>query len=315
MGSIIIFAASVLAGLVLTAVTMIEAGAAVEVSAVRKISKAEELQAVKLRQLAVDEGFDAFKKKTFRENRPGGVYIVNGDTPIINDEELEIFFRTQFEGYRLPLFMRNGYGPKGIFDAIRGQPNIWNNVLKKNLSYCVSRAFGKNYDAVVKAMSDAARAWESVADVKFKHMRSFDDECPTNGPLLLFDVSPIDTAPYYARAFFPNSPREQSNVLIHSTAFGKMEDGVSLVGLMRHELGHILGFRHEHIRPEAGACFEREDYVPAGPYDGLSVMHYPSCNGKGDGSMTLSEEDKRSVACIYGAAVGYALNPDSCTLR
>ena len=43
----------------------------------------------------------------------------------------------------------------------------------------------------------------------------------------------------------------------------------------RHELGHILGFRHEHIRSEANSsCDEGGAFRAVTDYDQASVMHY-----------------------------------------
>jgi phosphohistidine phosphatase SixA len=47
---------------------------------------------------------------------------------------------------------------------------------------------------------------------------------------------------------------------------------------------------------------------PGGP----SVMHYPQCNGKGDWSLTLTNFDKNGIACLYGAARGFTIDPQIC---
>ena len=52
--------------------------------------------------------------------------------------------------------------------------------------------------------------------------------------------------------------------------------------ILGHELGHTLGFRHEHTRPESGTCFEDNNWRPLTPYDSASIMHYPQCNGTSD---------------------------------
>lgn len=69
---------------------------------------------------------------------------------------------------------------------------------------------------------------------------------------------------------------------------------------MGHELGHVLGFRHEHNRPEAGTCFEDDNWVPLTPYDSRSIMHYPHCNGSSE-DMEFSELDRKGVQLAYGA--------------
>ena len=80
--------------------------------------------------------------------------------------------------------------------------------------------------------------------------------------------------------------------------------GFSVRGVMRHELGHVLGFRHEHIRDEVPkGLFVPEDtssIAPQGPWDKRSVMHYP--NAAADlGTMTLefTDHDRYHAWQIY----------------
>jgi hypothetical protein len=72
---------------------------------------------------------------------------------------------------------------------------------------------------------------------------------------------------------------------------------------MAHELGHVLGFRHEHTRPEAAACFEDDNYRPLTPYDSASVMHYPQCNGTSE-ALAFTAIDAQGIAALYGAPNG-----------
>jgi len=112
-------------------------------------------------------------------------------------------------------------------------------------------------------------------------------------------VRPISGADYLARAFFPNDQRSSRNVLIDTTAF-QQQSNPTLTGILRHELGHTLGFRHEHTRPEAGTCFEDNNWRALTPYDSKSVMHYPQCNGKGDRTLNLTDMDIQGAVSLYG---------------
>jgi hypothetical protein len=74
-------------------------------------------------------------------------------------------------------------------------------------------------------------------------------------------------------------------------------------GVLTHELGHVLGLRHEHTRPEAGKCFEDNNWRALTTYDAHSVMHYPQCNGLNTGDLVLTAEDKKGIALLYGQPV------------
>jgi hypothetical protein len=150
-----------------------------------------------------------------------------------------------------------------------------------------------------------------VADVAFVHVASQDATCTASNPNVVFDVRPVNVnGQYLARAFFPNEPRPGRNVLIDESSFQLDPNGkLALVGILRHELGHTLGWRHEHTRPDSGTCFEDNEWRPLTSYDAFSVMHYPQCNGAGDWTLVLTNFDKNGAACLYGAAPGFTMDP------
>lgn len=241
--------------------------------------------------------FEEFEQSVYREPFEGGKYIVNGDVAIPDRAQLEAFFAA---------FIRTEPRAGLIVHQVAGEDAVWSAVEKENLTFCVSQGFGPRYEAVVKEMEDATRAWEAVARVDFVHVAVEDARCTASNESVVFDVRPVNVnGQYLARAFFPNEERPSRNVLIDDTSFGLDPAGkLQLVGILRHELGHTLGIRHEHTRPESGTCFEDTDWRPLTEYDAFSVMHYPQCNGGGDWSLTLTDRDRQGVACLYGAALG-----------
>jgi hypothetical protein len=87
-----------------------------------------------------------------------------------------------------------------------------------------------------------------------------------------------------------------------------------LTGILRHELGHTLGFRHEHIRPESGAstiegCVEDSNWRALTTYDRASVMHYPQCNGIDSWDLLITAKDAAGAESLYGAPDGTPPDP------
>jgi serine protease len=259
--------------------------------------------------------FEEFEKQTYHEPFENGKYIVNGDTPIRTREELRDFFATLTQGNANEFQLQDETAVNTlIVGSSGGQIWKWGNTEKYQLTYCVSPKFGNRYNKVVNAMKKATKAWQASADVRFRHVPAQDANCDASNTNVLFDVSPVDVqGQYVARAFFPGDPRSARNLLIDNTSFNLNPNGkLTLAGILRHELGHVLGFRHEHTRPEAGQCFEDTDWTVVTNYDAFSVMHYPQCNGRGDWSLNLTKLDKNGAACVYGPAAGFRIKPNTC---
>jgi serine protease len=268
--------------------------------AVAKASDDLEALADRARRMRAALTFDEFKASVYREPFEGGKYIVNGDTPIANDKQLLEFYEENVKPRQRTELVINQAG---------GLDTKWNQQQKTQLTYCVSTTFGSRHDNVVQQMVSATGAWEQAAAVKYTHVPAQDATCGPSNQNVVFDVRPVNVGEYLARAFFPNEPRSARNVLIDESSF-ELDPGetLKLVGILRHELGHTLGFRHEHTRPEAGTCFEDNDWRPLTAYDAFSVMHYPQCNGRGDWSLTLTNKDKNASACVYAPAMGFTID-------
>lgn len=189
--------------------------------------------------------------------------------------------------------------------------DIWTPKEAMNLTYCVSNEF-EDKARVVAEMQTAAAAWEAETQVDFKYVPAADDKCTNNNKNITFAVRPkYDGA---ACAFIGPSGTgacEARTLLIDyddidwNDVYDDLAPNVTTVGVLRHELGHILGLRHEHIRPEAGGhCLEQQsspsEWQDITPYDNNSVMHYPWCNGTISTTFDLTAMDKQGIRALYG---------------
>lgn len=240
-----------------------------------------------------------------------GKWVVNGDVAIRNEKLLREFYE---ENVRHAPQALPGATPEFAIAVRGGLDQVWNDDLKRALTYCVSTGFGPRRQAVIEAMAEATRAWEEAADLDFIHVVAADAACEPTTTGVVFDVGPLsESGSVLAVAFFPNEPRPDRTLRINDSAFELPAGGaLTLTGVLRHELGHVIGARHEHTRPDAGRCFEDDDWRGVTDYDAFSVMHYPQCNGLGDWSLELTEADRSGVACVYGAAPGFVIDSEVC---
>lgn len=240
-------------------------------------------------------------------------YVVEGDM-LLDEDELFLYARHQKEVDKAREAEKNmqlaGFGIVGLTD-LRGLVGIkqsgkllrWRDGL--TLTYCVlKQTFSelKHYEEVSANMKQATEDWEKTCGVKFEHKAEL-DESSTIAPNelgVLFTVREINASgSFIASAFFPSDPPSRRRVLIDPSYYEMRFDKV---GVLRHELGHVLGFRHEHIRSGAPAVCPNEpddDTIDLTQYDPQSVMHY-FCGGVGTAELTISALDKIGSQQLYG---------------
>ncbi len=247
---------------------------------------------------------------TFEEFRLGvvqdseGRFVVDGDIAIYSEQGLRDFYeeaRIQHEDAlaaqegigvaRNPLLVYSGNG----IDILQPQGDRF------DITYCVSIAFGSRYNTVVSELDAAIRSWSDIIGVRYR----FVDE-PNCGDISLvdFNVSPAPLdATYFAASFFPGYIRSDRQLLIADSAFTTTSGGRDLQGILRHEIGHTLGFKHEHIVLNPQCTTEAAQYYRAvTEYDVNSVMHYPQCRPSGDGGYRQTYLDYRGANLLYGLA-------------
>ncbi|MGL5823970.1 MAG: hypothetical protein ACRCYU_03900 [Nocardioides sp.] len=234
--------------------------------------------------------FKQFEKSTFRDT--DGQYIVNGDEPIGTRSALRRYYR------RMVASPTPNDPLELAVNQVGGVDDMWSASRAVNLTYCVSNAFGSDQAAVVAAVAAGAALWEDASgSVNFIYKPSQNSRCRTSNNQVLFPIRPTFTSQYIARAFVPSTGDSSRSILVNPLSL--FDAGIPAANIMGHELGHTLGFRHEHTRPEAGTCFEDNNWRPLTPYDAASIMHYPQCNGTSlDLSFTIS--DGNGVRALYG---------------
>ncbi|MDH0647897.1 hypothetical protein N5D48_10055 [Pseudomonas sp. GD03858] len=219
-------------------------------------------------------------------------YIVEGD--LLLDEE-------GVQSYLMGL--RNGPAPArgGELRVMteQGRKVIWSKDQRK-LTYAVDRASfptQQQYQTVVQNMRTAAKDWMfcSECGVSFVH-QSAQDSNPKSGQVTFIVRYSTSIDGYFAVAFFPSYPVALRYIYITPRYF---TTDYNPVGILRHELGHVLGYQHEQVVGVPGCAREGNNWTEVSPYDPKSVMHY-LCGGGGTKQMALQDSDKAGHRATYG---------------
>lgn len=118
--------------------------------------------------------------------------------------------------------------------------------------------------------------------------------------LVVYTGGAYDKKAPIASSFFPTDPWSRRLLYIYPGYF-RLAGGYTGRGVLRHEIGHILGYAHEHTRHIDGCRFEDDNWVPLTEYDAVSVMHY-FCGGGGTRDLQLSALDIKGHNAYYGSA-------------
>ncbi len=249
--------------------------------------------------------WEEFKASVTRTIDGREVHIVEWDLAVTEEE-----LRARYDGYvARARRVSEGLGEaeqSSIVHQNGGVDDVWLNNQHLKLTYCVSNTFGTRKARVAAEMAQAVAGWQDVARVSFTYLPAHDASCNNANPNVTFSVIPSATGG--GCAFFPSGggcvPRSLTmNYPSLDADYGDIAPNMTTVGVLRHELGHILSLRHEHTRPQSGTCFENNTWRALSPYDQGSVMHYPWCNGVLTAELDITPYDALGAALLYGGSV------------
>lgn len=219
-------------------------------------------------------------------------FITEGDL-LLDIDELQINYYTEDkpkDNEKLVGIIR-----EGEILRIDNPKNIKFSIIKESFTE-------EEYLDIVRYFNQATSDWKRVCNVDFKHISELDNQLrSTDNPSeLSFVVRKIGNSSggLIASAFFPYDPKYKRKVLITPKFF---TTSFSKTGVLRHEIGHILGFRHEHIRSGAPAVCPNEsldETLDLTKYDPKSVMHY-FCGGVGTKELKITTIDSIGASKIY----------------
>ncbi|WP_437986575.1 hypothetical protein [Sorangium sp. So ce117] len=174
----------------------------------------------------------------------------------------------------------------------------------KNIRYCFSAGWGQNQgtytapdlEPVRIAIQQAMEAWEGIANVQFVYMSALDGAtCSTSGanPGVDFIVQHYSDS-NTAIGPFPSNSWSNQRLLVPTSGIGRL--------LAIHEVGHALGFRHEHTHSGASPrCSESGTYEELTAFDTDSVMKYSDCTvSQAINGTELSALDAIGARVAYG---------------
>lgn len=269
--------------------------------------------------LVEEQGYETAWEQYRRAARPSprGGLIAEGDLYFASEDDLREYFdeRMLEDVDKAHAFLQDstGYVPKFEWPA------------QRNIRYCVSNAFSSKATWVAR-IADAARSWERIANVRFVYLSAFDGSCTAAQSGVDFAVIRADDGDgYYAcnKMLWDEidvavqCPTAQAKGVLEidtnlDLTFNGQATSLTATGILRHELGHILGLRHEH--PWRGFMTPPCPEMPAIPaldldglqltevaYDPYSVMHYRFfvCAGEMDADYYFTKTDVFSIHRLY----------------
>ena len=228
--------------------------------------------------------------------RDGEHYVVEGDLLMTGDE-----VRTYLSQASAA---RNYFEPgELVINTHGGVEDIYREPQGRKLVYTVERASFPSeaqFAQTVENMRAATQEWQHACvecgiEFEYRAQSAQTPPEPLNFTVRLHDVGGV----YLAASFFPHS--KSPRYLNVDPAYFSAAPQADLTGLLRHQLGHILGYRHAQTRI-AGCYSEGARWLPVSTDGPKSVMQYHCAQGasSGDPSFAFTSGDLREHRRRYG---------------
>ncbi len=182
---------------------------------------------------------------------------------------------------------------------------------QRNITWCLSPAFNNfggsaTFNKIKNALSAAMADWQKSADIKFVYKTA--SGSPATCSTLVNVVPDSMVGDGGAFAPFPSHTYRGLHVGCKTDSgcvFGKTQ--TYYTQLFKHEVGHVLGYRHEFLN-KSPACAATEGDDPTWEaltsYDPESAVNYIASNGGscvGTATTTyLTNKDRQGTAIVYG---------------
>jgi hypothetical protein len=251
--------------------------------------------------------WEVFREKAKQVVDGRTIFIVEWDLAVTEEE-----LRSRYDRY-----VRQMQGIDEVSEPLAvnlwfGIDDVWMPNEQRNLTYCVTNDFGSYKTRAINEMFSATSDWQRRVNVNFTHVSAHDGNCSNANPNVTFAVRPWNGNG--ACAFFPHGGAcVERTLVINFPLYDSIPKPT--LGVFRHELGHILGMRHEQTRPESGTCFEDNNWRGLTPYDQGSVMHYPQCNGIAGSPWNITARDALGAGRVYGPHHPAAMGQTTAVVR